>query len=251
MGMHATRALGYTRVSSEEQGKSGCGLSWQRAEIEGFAEQHGFQVTGWDSDVASAFGGNSLASRPGLQRIIERAKKTRRPIIITQLDRLSRDASEIQRLAGETGVEFITIDDGYLSRPLSLQTLKGRAHGVARRSEDLKLRTREGIKRAKEQGKVFGNRTNLPHAQQLGAEANSRKFQDQCKELAPLVEEARASGARSMRAIADHLNGRGHRASSGRPWTGANLDRYVKEIDSCAKALAADIYKNNPNFGKF
>lgn len=249
--MHVTRALGYTRVSSEEQGKSGCGLSWQRAEIEGFAEQHGFQVTGWDSDVASAYGGNSLASRPGLQRIIERAKKTRRPIIITQLDRLSRDASEIQRLASESGVEFITVDDGYLSRPLSLQTLKGRAHGVARRSDDLKLRTREGIKRAKEQGKIFGNRTNLPHAQQLGVEANRRKFQDQCKELAPLVEEARAAGARSMRALADHLNSLGHRASSGRPWTGPNLDRYVKEIDGWENAAAIEIYKRDPNYGRF
>ncbi len=249
--MSVIRALGYTRVSSEEQGQSGFGLSWQRAEIEGFARQHGIKVGGWDSDVASAIGGDSLAHRPGLQRIIERAKKTDRPIVITGLDRLSRDASEIQRLASESGVEFITINDGYLSRPLSLRTLKIQAERVARQTEDLKRRTREGIKIAKEQGQVFGNRTNLSEAQELGAEANRQKRLNLCKELAPLVEEARGSGAVSMRAIAEHLNQRGHRAASGRLWTGPNLDRYVKDIDSWAKAAAAEIYKENPNFGMF
>lgn len=245
------RALGYTRVSSEEQGQSGFGLSWQRAEIEGFAGQHGFKVESWQSDVGTAIGGDNLAHRPGLQKIIARAKKSRRPILITQLNRLSRDATELERLVRESNVEFISINDGYLSDPVSLRTLKIQAERIARQTEDLKRRTREGIKRAKEQGQVFGNRTNLSQAQQLGADANSLKHLNQCKELAPLVEEARGSGAVSMRAIAEHLNQRGHRAASGRPWTGPNLGRYVKEIDGWKQAEADEHYKNHPNFAMF
>lgn len=247
------RALGYTRVSSDEQGRSGFGLASQRAEIEAFSDQFGYRVTSWESDVASAIGGDSLAHRPGLQAILDKAKRQRRPIIVSRLDRISRDATELERLAGASGVAFISVNDGYLSDPLELKSLKVQAGRVARETAELQGRTRDGLKVAKEQGRVLGNTTNLDEAQRLGQEANRKKFENQCKELEPLVSEIRASGSKSAAAIAHELNARGVRSSSGKPWNGPNLRRYLNEIDSWAKA-AADVeehYKDRPAFGRF
>ena len=247
------RALGYTRVSTEEQGRSGFGLASQRAEIEAFSHNFGYRVTNWESDAASAIGGDSLARRPGLQAILAKAKRQRRPIIVSRLNRISRDSDELQRLVQDFGVEFISVNDGYLSDPLVLKTLKVQAQRVEQETVALKKLTREGLERAKEQGRVGGNTTNLSEAQRLGQEANRKKFENQCKELEPLVSEIRAAGSKSTAAIAAELNARGVSSSSGKPWNGPNLRRYLIEIDSWAKA-AADLekhYKDRPAFGRF
>lgn len=247
------RALGYTRVSSDEQGRSGFGLDSQRAEIEAFSDQFQYRVTSWESDVASAIGGDSLGRRPGLQAILDKAKRQGRPIIVSRLDRVSRDASELERIVRNSGVDFIVINDGYLSDPLILKSWTVRARRVEQETEMLKKRTREGLERAKEQGRVLGNTTNLDEAQRLGREANHQNFVNRCKELKPLVDEARASGSKSAAAIANELNTRGVRTSSGKPWNGPNVRRYLVEIDSWAKA-EADIeehYKDRQLFGRF
>jgi DNA invertase Pin-like site-specific DNA recombinase len=247
------RALGYTRVSSDEQGQSGFGLDAQRAEIEEFAKQFGYRVTSWESDVASAIGGNSLARRPGLQAILDKAKRQKRPIIVTGLDRISRDSIELERLVRGSGVEFIITNDGYLSDPLILKSLRVRARRIEEETEMLKERTRRGLERAKQQGLVLGNTKNLGKAQQLGQEANRKKFENQCKELEPLITAIRESGPKSGAAIAKELNARGVRSSSGIPWTGPNLRRYLVEIDSWAKAEAEvdEHYKDHHLFGRF
>jgi DNA invertase Pin-like site-specific DNA recombinase len=40
-------AIGYLRVSTREQGRSGLGLAAQRHEIEAFGEREGFAVKSW------------------------------------------------------------------------------------------------------------------------------------------------------------------------------------------------------------
>lgn len=247
------RALGYTRVSSDEQGRSGFGLDSQRAEIEAFSDEFGYRVTSWESDVASAIGGDSLARRPGLQAILDKAKRQKRPIIVSQLDRISRDASELERLRRCSGVDFIVINDGHLSDPLVLKTLKVSARRIEKETAMLKERTREGLERAKQQGRVHGNTTNLSEAQQLGQEANRKKCENLCKELRPLITEIRESGPKSGAAIAKELNARGVRSSSGKPWTGHNLRRYLVKIDSWAKAEAEiqEHYSGRPEFGLY
>ena len=46
-----SEAIGYLRVSTQEQGRSGQGLAAQRHEIEAFGAHEGFLIKSWHQDV--------------------------------------------------------------------------------------------------------------------------------------------------------------------------------------------------------
>ena len=53
-------AIGYLRVSTQEQGRSGLGLALQRSEIEAFGVHEGFSVKSWHQDVQTGAGADAL-----------------------------------------------------------------------------------------------------------------------------------------------------------------------------------------------
>jgi DNA invertase Pin-like site-specific DNA recombinase len=59
-------AIGYLRVSTREQGRSGLGLAAQRHEIEAFGAREGFSIRSWRHDVQTGAGADALLLRPGL-----------------------------------------------------------------------------------------------------------------------------------------------------------------------------------------
>ena len=48
------QAIGYVRVSSKEQGRSGLGLAAQEAAVRAFAAREGIEVAEWFREVESA-----------------------------------------------------------------------------------------------------------------------------------------------------------------------------------------------------
>src|SRR5580704_19689461 len=99
-------AIGYLRVSTREQGRSGLGLAAQRHDIEVFAEREGFAVKSWHQDVQTGAGADALLMRPGLARALKEARSARCPLIVSRLDRLSRNVHFITGLM-EHRVHFI------------------------------------------------------------------------------------------------------------------------------------------------
>ena len=92
-------AIGYVRVSTAEQGKSGLGLEAQRAAIEAFAAREGMAVAEWFSEVQSGKRvSDTLDERPQLQLALQRSKDQKLPILVSRLDRLSRDVHFISGL---------------------------------------------------------------------------------------------------------------------------------------------------------
>ena len=61
-------AIGYLRVSTREQGRSGWGLAAQRHEIEVFGAREGFAVRFWHQDVQTGAGADALMLRRGLRQ---------------------------------------------------------------------------------------------------------------------------------------------------------------------------------------
>lgn len=91
-------AIGYLRVSTREQGRKGVGLAAQRHEIERFALQEGLQVRSWYQDIQTGGGADALLMRPGLAQALKHAKSARCPLIVSKLDRLSRNVHFVSGL---------------------------------------------------------------------------------------------------------------------------------------------------------
>jgi DNA invertase Pin-like site-specific DNA recombinase len=99
-------AIGYTRVSTREQGRSGLGLAAQRHDIEVFGAREGFSITSWFQDIQTGAGKDALLLRPGLATALKEARASRYPLIVSRLDRLSRNVHFITGLM-EHKVHFI------------------------------------------------------------------------------------------------------------------------------------------------
>ena len=70
-------SIGYLRVSTREQGRSGLGLAAQRFEIEAFGMREGFTVQSWHQDVQTGAGKDASLLRPGLAAGLKEARSAR------------------------------------------------------------------------------------------------------------------------------------------------------------------------------
>ena len=92
--------LGYLRVSTAEQGDSRLGLKGQHLAIADYAQRHGYEITEWHEEVASAKG-HTLDHRPVLREVLTTARKRRCRVLVAKLDRLSRDVHFVTGLMAE------------------------------------------------------------------------------------------------------------------------------------------------------
>lgn len=90
--------VGYTRVSTEEQGRSGLGLEAQRAAIERFATAHDKEVLWVTDEGVSA----KSMKRPGIQTALWMlASGDADGIVVSKLDRLSRSVQDFANLLSD------------------------------------------------------------------------------------------------------------------------------------------------------
>ncbi len=106
-------AVGFLRVSSQEQGESGLGLEGQRAAIESWAAREGVVVVAWFDEVGVS-GGAPLDRRPRLLAALDELRARRAGLLVAaKRDRLARDvviAAAIERIAERAGARVVTTD---------------------------------------------------------------------------------------------------------------------------------------------
>jgi DNA invertase Pin-like site-specific DNA recombinase len=100
--------VGYYRVSTEKQGKSGLGLEAQQTAVEAFIASKGANAKLVASFVEVESGKRS-DNRPELTKAMEHARLTGSTLLIAKLDRLSRDAHFLLGLQ-KAGVRFVAAD---------------------------------------------------------------------------------------------------------------------------------------------
>jgi len=234
------------RVSTEEQGRSGFGLRSQKATIRALAKTSGYALGRIYEEVESAIS-TSADERPKLQEAIRAARRRRCPLIVASWDRLSRDAGEIEMIVRASGIEVI---DAVVGRDADLATTHAEAARIEEESKMLSERTRAGMQRAKQQGKVFGNTSNLAEAQKKGAAATQRNAENRDAEITPIV---LASRGRSLSAVAAELNHAGSRTARGKRWSKANLRRVRRRIEQTAAQRARNelAHLSHPHWGMF
>ncbi|WP_353820806.1 recombinase family protein [Mesorhizobium sp.] len=103
-----TSAVGYYRVSTQRQGRSGLGIEAQRAAVALFAEAEGMIILQELAEIETGKGADALDRRPQLAAALALARQAKCPVIVAKLDRLSRDVAFIAGLMVQR-VPFIAV----------------------------------------------------------------------------------------------------------------------------------------------
>jgi DNA invertase Pin-like site-specific DNA recombinase len=163
-------AVAYTRVSTAEQGRSGLGLEAQRAAIEAFAEREGITILGWHQDVQSGKRvSDTLAERPQLQAALKASQEAGALVLVSKLDRLSRDVHFISGLMAHR-VPFMVAELGADVDPFMLHLFAALAE---KERAMISQRTKAALAALKARGVKLGPKRGNPHA---GNEANRLKW---------------------------------------------------------------------------
>lgn len=214
--------ISYIRVSKPKQGRSGLGLEAQQATIAGFCAAYGYQIAGEFREVETGKGHDALARRPQLKAAMDAARKLggkrkhqAAPVIVSKLDRLSRDVFFISGLMVER-VPFIVAELGPDVDPFMLHI-----HAAVAQKERLMIseRTKAALGAARVRGVKLGN------AKQ--AQANSDIAADFAETMRPAIAPIINL---SSRRIASILNDQGIATPQGRKWQSQTVLRLVERL---------------------
>lgn len=93
------RAIGYVRVSTEEQGTKGVSLGGQRARIEAYCKLYDLELVGIEEDAGVSA---CTLEREGLQSALGRLREGEaEALVVAKLDRLTRKVSDLCALCEE------------------------------------------------------------------------------------------------------------------------------------------------------
>jgi DNA invertase Pin-like site-specific DNA recombinase len=222
-------AIGYLRVSTKEQGRSGLGLEAQRAAIESFASREGIQVNGWYTEVETGKGSDALDRRPQLAQALTQAKTLRVPVLVSKLDRLSRDVHFISGLMANR-VEFIVTELGRQADPFVLHLFAALAEKERQLISD---RTKQGLAQAKAKGKKLGLAARSPSSLQLerAGEASSARADQFARDNRLVLSGAMRATDNNMTQAAACLNDDGHRSAEGGLWDRRSVAAVVRRLE--------------------
>src|SRR5262249_45828916 len=178
--------------------------------IRRFAEAEGRWVIETFTEVKTGKGADALDRRPQLAAALKAARKAKCPVVVSKLDRLSRDVHFISGLMVHK-VPFIVAELGPNVDPFQLHIWAALAQQEPKMIPD---RTRGGLAAAKARGQVLGN--------QALARANQDAAVERAEALRPVFAELAGLSAHKA---ADALNSRGVTTPTGAPWSAKTVLR--------------------------
>ncbi len=221
-----TKAVGYVRVSTEDQAREGFSLGAQRAKVEAYA-----MVA--DLDLVEVFSDEGISAkrvdnRPGLQAALEALRSGRATaIVVVKLDRLSRrtrDVLDFVEVADKKGWAFHSITEKLDTSSAAGRFVVTITAALAQMERELiGERTAAAMAHMKEQGLRVGA---IPFGFDLAADG--RTLTTNAAEQNIITEaEALAEAGNSLRKIAAELNARGYTTKNGKPWTHVQVGRLL------------------------
>jgi len=221
----------YTRVSTQQQGRSGLGLEAQERTIDEYVQRTGAKVVGTFKEVQS---GKSADNRPQLQEALDLCKVTGAKLLAAKLDRIGRSASFLLSLR-DSGVDFIIADMPQANR----FTIGIMACLAEYERQLISERTKAALQSAKARGVVLGNPNGAAafgdKRGQGAREGQIAKADGQAHQVAKYLLPLRAEGL-SMAKIADRLNDMGiptpRNGAAG--WKAASVKRALDRLEAVA-----------------
>ena len=218
------QAIGYIRVSTEQQANEGVSLEAQRARIVKWCADNGFELVKTFED-AGVSGALSIADRDGLSDALAALKKGM-ALVVTKRDRLSRDYVEaglIDRECAKLKAKVMVTDgnNGDAPEEVLLRIIMD-AFATHERLV-IKMRTRAALQHKKRTNQKYCNQT--PY----GFEAIEGRLVQVQAEAAVVAEiQAARAGGNTLQSIADNLNGRSIPTKTGKTWQPATIHLLMK-----------------------
>ena len=221
------RSVVYLRVSTRKQQVSGLGLEAQRESVRRFLGDSWSVI----EEVVEVESGRAT-NRPELDRALALCRVHRATLVIAKLDRLTRDPYFLGGLE-LAGIEFLACDMPSANR-LTVQIM---ASVAAEEARAISERTRLSLAAARARGVLLGDRTGriAQHAASGGkrsAEARQSTALSRAADLAPILQDIRASGAASLAQVTEALNARSIPAPRGPTWHRESVRRLQQQIAS-------------------
>lgn len=213
------RAIGYYRVSTEDQATSGAGLDAQRATVTAAVERRGWELTGTATDEAKS--GSNL-NRPALADALDRLDAGEfDALVVAKLDRLSRsvlDFAKITERAKRRGWAVVALDvDVDMTTPTG-ELVANISSSVAQwERRIIGARTSDALQALKANGKRLGGPV------ELAGDVRAR------------IAAERAAGD-SLRTIAARLTAEGVPTARGGKWHASTIQAVLASLELDALA---------------
>lgn len=211
--------VGYVRVSTEKQGQSGLGLEAQQDAINAYLKTGDVLLAPLYVEVESG----KRTDRPELARALDHAKVTGATLIVAKADRLARNTKFLLTLI-DSGADVVFCDLPNLpSGPVGRFMLTQMAAVAELEAGLISMRTKEALRRARENGRKLGGFRGARVDPSKGLAERQVKAEAFAALVLPMIDQAKAEGATSLRQIAAHLTSMGVQTRRGGPWDAAKV----------------------------
>jgi DNA invertase Pin-like site-specific DNA recombinase len=225
------RAIGYVRVSTEEQATGGVSLAAQREKLEAYTKLYELELVAVIDDAGESA---KTLNRPGLRRALGMLKSGKADaLLICKLDRLTRSVADWQSLIdaffGErAGKQLMSVTDSIDTRTAAGRLVLNVLLSVAQwEREAIAERTRDALQHKIRRGERCGE---VRFGFDLGPDGVTLIPNPAEQEAIAIIQELRAAG-QTLRQIATRLAELGVPTKKGNTkWTHTAVARIVNRV---------------------
>jgi DNA invertase Pin-like site-specific DNA recombinase len=243
-------AVGYARVSTVGQGDNGISMEAQKTSIKEFAERAGYTLVEIFEDVASGVGAKSYSTRDGLRRALDMAVRERSHLIVWDWDRLSRYSNFEKQI-----LKHLPGRDQVICAKNGTVLVEAAKHAAFKHSEvvatEISRRTKEGMRKRREEGAVFGNPEIRTKVQPLGSARWSETSKKLDHKIADVLREQPDPFASTYAEVADLLNMKGLQTLQRKEWNKSRVRQPVARAREILRREEEAQQETSIRFGMF
>ncbi len=221
------RAIGYARVSTDEQSRDGVSLEMQVSKIKAYCELNDLELVGIREDAGIS--AKNIKGRPRFQKALEMVYSGKaEALVVWKLDRAFRstqDALSVAERLNKQGKALMSISEKldttsaigefFFTLMASLAQMERRLIGE---------RTSAALQTKRAKGERVGE---IPFGYSLAPDGKSLVEHQEEQRALRLIHLLREDG-RSLRAISDELNRQGITAKKGGAWTHGQVQSVLR-----------------------
>jgi DNA invertase Pin-like site-specific DNA recombinase len=215
----------YTRVSTEDQGRSGLGLAAQERDIRIFLDAFSdvpYEVLAEFRDVQTGKDND----RPELAKAVALAKRAGAELLVAKLDRLSRKVSFISALMEDPKLTLRVASMPYADK----FQLRIYAALAEQEREFISMRTKAALGEAKARGVKLGGMRDATMKRNVAVQANAM---ERAKRIKTVVLPLRRNGA-TLKDIATALNAASVPTARGGQWHPTTVKLVLERLEARA-----------------